>query len=53
MSSVWGCGPSERISALGMGAAIVKMKQGKSVGPMGVVAEDAQGCRRNWYIADD
>ena len=33
------CGPSERISALEVGVAIGKMKQGKSVGPMGVVAE--------------
>ena len=32
-------GPSERISALEVGLAIGKMKQGKSAGPMGVVAE--------------
>ena len=33
------CGPSERISALKVGAAISKMKQGKSVGLTGVVSE--------------
>ena len=33
------CGPSERISALEVGVAIGKMKQGKSAGPTGVVAE--------------
>ena len=33
------CGPSERISALEVGVAIEKMKQGKSAGPTGVVAE--------------
>ena len=33
------CGPSEWISALELGVAIEKMKQGKSVGPTGVVAE--------------
>ena len=33
------CGSSERISALEVGVAIFKMKQGKSAGPMGVVAE--------------
>ena len=31
--------PSERISALEVGVAIGKMKQGKSAGPTGVVAE--------------
>ena len=33
------CGPSERISALEVGVAIGKMKQGKSAGPTGVMAE--------------
>ena len=33
------CGPSERITAVEVGAAIEKMKQGKSAGPKGVVAE--------------
>ena len=33
------CGSSERISALAVGASIGKMKQGKSAGPTGVVAE--------------
>ena len=33
------CGPSERISALKVDAAIGKMKQGKSGGPTGVVSE--------------
>ena len=33
------CGSSERISALEVGVAIGKMKQGKSTGPKGVVAE--------------
>ena len=33
------CGPCERISALEVGVAIGKMKQGKSAGPTGVVAE--------------
>ena len=33
------CGPSERISALEVDAAIGKMKQGKSGGPTGVVSE--------------
>ena len=33
------CGPSERISALKVGVAIGKMKQGKSAGPTAVVAE--------------
>ena len=33
------CGPSERISTLEVDAAIGKMKQGKSGGPTGVVAE--------------
>ena len=33
------CGPSERISALEVGAEIGKMKQGKSAGPTGAVAE--------------
>ena len=33
------CGPSERISALEVGVAIRKMKQGKSASPTGVVAE--------------
>ena len=33
------CGGSEKISALEMGVAIGKMRQGKSVGPTGVVAE--------------
>ena len=33
------CGPSERISALEVGAAIEKMKQDKAAGPTGVVAE--------------
>ena len=32
-------GPSERISALEVGVAIGRMKQGKSVGPKGVAAE--------------
>ena len=32
-------GPSERILALEVGVAIGRMKQGKSVGPMGVEAE--------------
>ena len=35
------------------GVVIGKMKQGKTVGPTGVVGGDAQGCRRNWYIVDD
>ena len=33
------CGPSERISALEVGMAIGKMKQGKSASPTGAVAE--------------
>ena len=33
------CGPSERISALEVDAAVGKMKQGKSCGPTGVVSE--------------
>ena len=33
------CGPSERISAFEVGVAIGKMKQGKSAGPTGVVAD--------------
>ena len=33
------CGPSERISALEVGVAIGKMKQGKSAGPTGVAAK--------------
>ena len=33
------CGPCERISASKVGVAIGKMKQGKAVGPTGVVAE--------------
>ena len=33
------CGPSERISVLEVDAAIGKMKQGKSVGPTGVVSK--------------
>ena len=33
------CGPCERISALEVGVAIGKMKQGKSAGPTGVVAK--------------
>ena len=33
------CGPCERITALEVGVAIGKMKQGKSAGPAGVVAE--------------
>ena len=33
------CGPSERISTLEVDAAIGKMKQGKSGGPIGVVSE--------------
>ena len=33
------CGPIERISALEVGVAIEKMKQGKSAGPLGVAAE--------------
>ena len=33
------CGPSERNSALEVGVAFGKMKQGKSAGPTGVVAE--------------
>jgi hypothetical protein len=37
VSPVWG--PSERISALEVGAAIGKMEQSKSAGPTGVVAE--------------
>ena len=37
------CGPSKRISALEVGVAIGKMKQGKSAGPTGVVAEMLKG----------
>ena len=33
------CGPSERVSALEVDAAIDKMKQGKSGGPTGVMSE--------------
>ena len=36
------CGPCKRISALEVGVAIGKMKQGKSAGPTGVVAEMLQ-----------
>ena len=38
------CGPSERISALEVGVAIGKMKQGKSARPTGVVAEMTEVC---------
>ena len=47
------CGPNERISALEVDVAIGKMKQGKSTGSTGVVAEMLQGCGRNWYDVDD
>ena len=46
------CGTTcERFSTLEVGVAIGKMKQGKSAGPTGVVAE-MQGCERNWYVVD-
>ena len=47
------CGPCERISALEVGVAIGKMKQGKSAGPTGDCGRNAQGCGRNWYVVDD
>ena len=46
------CGPCEKISALKVGVAIGKMKQGKSAGPTGLW-QDAQGCGRNWFVVDD
>ena len=47
------CGSCDRVSALEVGVAIGKRKQGKSSGPTGVSGRDAQGFGRNWYVVDD
>ena len=47
------CGPSERISALEVGAIIGKMKQGKSAGPTGVVAEMLKAASETGTLLDD
>ena len=47
------CGPSERISAAEVDAAIRKMKQGKAGGPTGVVSEMLKAAGETGTRVDD